>query len=330
MSDRPGTAWIRPAAWLVALAALCVIPFVTESSRVMTIVIQTLILAALASSWNVLGGFAGQISLGHAAFFGSGALITRELWLGGTPLAVSLVVAVVVTAVLAALVGIPMLRFRGIYFSIGTLALAVAVAITIGNVRPGITSLPVEALRTYSFTGPYFLALGALVVTVGVSMWLLRSKLGLGMMAVRDDEEAASATGVGVLTHKMAAFVISAALAALAGGAFAFFSVSYYPSFPFGAVWTFEALLVVFIGGIGTVAGPLIGAAFFIAGRDVLSSTFEEYQVVLFGVLFIVVVLLLPGGLLEGGRKIVEMVSPRGAAPVEEEKVEQTKGREEA
>jgi len=172
--------------------------------------------------------------------------------------------------------------------------------------------LPVDALRAYTFTGPYYLALGVLVATVVVAVWLKQSKVGLGMMAVRDDEEAAGASGVGALTHKMIAFVTSAALASLAGSAFAYFSVSYYPNFPFSVVWTFEAILVVFIGGLGTIPGPLVGAAFFIILRSILPSGIEEFQVITFGLLFILVVLLLPGGLMEGWQRLLGRMSRGG------------------
>jgi branched-chain amino acid transport system permease protein len=289
----------------VAIGLVVAIGLLSDSQHILTLTIQTMILAALACSWNILGGFAGQISLGHAAFFGLGALVTRELWLGGTALGLAMAAGVGVTAVAAAIVGVPMLRFRDIYFAIGTLALGVAVFIAAGNLWPGISSLPAEALRNYDFTGPYFMALGVLLVTVVVTLWLKHSKVGLGMMTVREDEEAARATGVNAFAHKMTAFVISAALAALAGGAFAYFSVSYFPNFAFSAIWTFEAILVVFIGGIGTIIGPLLGSIFFIVGRDLMPTDVGEFQVVFFGLLFIVVVLLLPGGLTEAAERLV-------------------------
>ncbi len=130
------------------VAALPLVPALGDSSKWMTIAILTFVVAALASSWNILGGFAGQISLGQAAFFGVGAHITRETWLGGWPLPLSLLVGTVVTMVGAAVIGVPMLRLRGIYFSIGTLAAAEALRITVGNLRPGISSLPADALAT--------------------------------------------------------------------------------------------------------------------------------------------------------------------------------------
>ncbi len=312
---------------LTVLGLLIVVGLISDNRHVLTLTIQTMVLAALASSWNILGGFAGQISLGHAAFFGLGALITRELWLGGVTLALAVAAAVGVTALAAAVVGVPMLRFRDIYFAIGTLALGVAVFITAGNLWPGITSLPAEALRNYDFTGPYFLALGVLVTTVVVSAWLRQSKVGLGMMTVRDDEEAAKATGVNAFAHKMIAFVLSAALAALAGGTFAYFSVSYYPNFAFSVIWTFEAILVVFIGGIGTIVGPLLGSVFFIVGRDILPTDIGEFQVVLFGLLFIMVVLLMPGGLTEAAERLVARTRRRNTETTADQPTA-TKGKE--
>lgn len=310
----------------VMLGLVVTVGLTSESQHTLTLTIQTMVLAALALSWNLLGGFAGQISLGHAAFFGLGALITRELWLGGMVFALAVMVAVSVTAVAAAVVGVPMLRFRDIYFAIGTLALGVAVFITAGNLWPGITSLPAEALRSYDFTGPYFMSLGVLVATIVVSVWLKNSKVGLGMMTVREDEEAARAIGVNAFAHKMVAFVLSAALAALAGSAFAFFSVSHYPNFAFSVIWTFEAILVVFIGGIGTIVGPLLGSVFFIVGRDVLPTGIGQFQVVLFGLLFIVVVLLMPGGITEAAERLLARATRRNRPQASEPTA--TKGKE--
>ena len=303
--------------WLAGLAGVVAIGVVSGTQHVLTLSIQTMTLAALALSWNILGGYAGQISLGHAAFFGLGALISRELWLGGSSLVLAVAAAVAVTAAVAAIVGIPMLRFRDIYFAIGTLALGVAVFITSGNLWPGITSLPADDLRDYDFTSRFFMTLGVLLVAILVSVWLKHSKLGLGMTAVRDDEEAAEATGVNAFAHKMIAFVISASLAALAGSAFAYFSASYFPNFAFSVVWTFEAILVVFIGGVGTIVGPILGSIFFVVGRDALPSGIDEFQVALFGVLFIVVVLLFPGGLTEGAQKLLGGAPNRSQSPAD-------------
>jgi len=282
-----------------AIAALLLLPLIWDNDKTLTIAILTFIIAALASSWNIVGGFAGQISLGHAAFFGIGSLITRFLILRDVSLVIGLLASALAAALAAIIIGFPGLRLKGIYFSIGTLALAEAIRITVNNLLPGISALPASALRDYSLTPRYYLAFGILLLTVAVSFWLTRAKLGLGMMSVREDEDAARAIGVNVFLYKLIAFALSAALASLAGAAFAYFHVSYYPSLPFSPEWTFDALIVTFVGGVGTVVGPLLGALFFVLIRDVLAANLVGFHLLIFGILFIVVVLLLPGGMIE-------------------------------
>jgi branched-chain amino acid transport system permease protein len=299
----------------LALIAVLGLPWVDQREQVLTLAILIFTIAAMASSWNIVSGFAGQISLGHAAFFGIGSLVTRLLWLQGLPhtaaiwpqgwpFPLSFIAGGLVAAVAAFFLGYPGLRLKGIYFSIGTLALAEAIRITVGNLYPLVTALPGDELRSYNLISRYYVCLGVLLLAVGVTYYLQHSKLGLGMVATREDEDAARSIGINVFYHKLTAFVLSAGIAGLAGGSFAFFHVSYYPSFPFGAVWTFDALIVVFIGGIGTLAGPLIGALFFVLVRDVLAANLVDIHLLIFGVLFVLVVLLFPGGLLEGWHQL--------------------------
>jgi branched-chain amino acid transport system permease protein len=170
------------------------------------------------------------------------------------------------------------------------------------------------------------LSLGVLVLTVLVSAYLTRSKVGLGMMTVREDEDAARAIGVDVFRHKLFAFSLSAGLAGLAGGSFAYFHVSYYPSLAFSPEWTFDALIVTFVGGIGTLAGPLIGAVFFVLAQDfvqdVLPANFVGAHLLVFGILFLLVVLMLPGGLMEAWEKLRERRQTRAqkkdATPIQQ------------
>jgi branched-chain amino acid transport system permease protein len=207
-------------------------------------------------------------------------------------------------AVAAFFLGYPGLRLKGIYFAIGTLALAEAIRITVGNLFPLVTALPPSALSSYDLVSRYYVMLGVLLLSVAVTYYLLHSKLGLGITSTREDEDAARSIGINIFYHKLTAFVISAWIAGLAGSSFAFFHVSYYPSLPFGPEWTFDALILAFIGGIGTFSGPLIGAVFFVLVRDVIAVNFVDIHLIIFGTLFILVVLLFPGGLLEGWGKI--------------------------
>jgi branched-chain amino acid transport system permease protein len=119
------------------------------------------------------------------------------------------------------------------------------------------------------------------------------------MQAVREDEAAAEASGVGAFRHKLLALAVSTALVGLAGGAFAYYHVSYYPQHAFSPVWTFDAVLIAFIGGVGTIHGPILGALFFVILKEVLAVHVVELHLLIFGTLFVLVVLFLPGGLIE-------------------------------
>jgi branched-chain amino acid transport system permease protein len=287
-----------PVAAAVA-AALAAVPALTSRPDLLNLLLLVLLYATLGQSWNILAGFAGQINLGHAAFFGIGSQVTRTLWLEGYPFPLALLVGGLAAVAFALLIGLPTFRLRGVYFSLGTLALAEALRITVSNSLPKLTTLTTEEIATYDLGARYELALALAVLTTLVAWLLLRSRLGLGLLAVREDEEAAQATGVNALKHKLLALGLSSLLAGLAGGLFAFQQVSYYPENPFGPNWTFDSLLITFIGGVGTLIGPLIGALFFILVREQLALALPKVHQVIFGALFILVVLALPGGLVD-------------------------------
>jgi branched-chain amino acid transport system permease protein len=124
------------------------------------------------------------------------------------------------------------------------------------------------------------------------------------MQAVREDEAAAEASGVGAFSHKLLALAISTTLAGLAGGVFAYYHVSYYPQHVFSPGWTFDAVLMTFIGGVGTVHGPILGALFYVILKEYLAVQLVELHLLIFGALFILVVLLLPGGLVEAWSRL--------------------------
>jgi branched-chain amino acid transport system permease protein len=131
------------------------------------------------------------------------------------------------------------------------------------------------------------------------------------MMAVREDEEAANAVGVNTFRQKIIAFAMSSFFAGLAGGAFAFYQVSYYHDLPFSPIWTFDSLLITFVGGVGTIVGPIIGAFFYVIFQELFVRTFPQLHVFVFGILFILVILLLPGGLVEMAARIRGLITAR-------------------
>jgi branched-chain amino acid transport system permease protein len=273
------------------------LPFFTARNDLLNLGVQIFLAVALAQSWNLLGGYAGQINLGHAAFFGLGAIVARMLWVSGAPLMFALAAGSLVAMAFGVLIGVPAFRLRGAYFAIGTLGLAEILRITVGNLMPEISTIPTAALASYDMSSRYYLTLGLAVLCVAVVALLVHSRVGLGMQAVREDEEAAEASGVGTFRHKLLALAISTALAGLAGGAFAYYHVSYYPQHAFSPAWTFDAVLMSFIGGVGTVHGPVLGAFFYVILKELLALHLVELHLLIFGALFILVVLFLPGGL---------------------------------
>jgi branched-chain amino acid transport system permease protein len=296
------------AAILAAFAGLAVLPLVVRRDDVLNFVFLILLSITLAESWNIVAGYAGQVNLGHAAFFGLGALAARTLWIGGTPIAVGLVAGAVIATLFALLIGVAAFRLRGAYFAIGTLALGEILRTTVNNALPEISTLPARTIATYRLTERYYLALALAALSVIVVAALAGSRLGLGMRAIREDEEAAEASGVGALRLKLTALALSTGLAGLAGGLFAFYHISYYPSHPFGPHWTFDALLMTFIGGVGTLHGPVLGAVLYVVLKEYVALRWVDFHLLIFGGLFIAIVLLLPGGLVQAAARVRRLV----------------------
>lgn len=292
----------------VVAIAFAALPLVTARNDLLNLGVQIFLAISLAQSWNLIGGYAGQINLGHAAFFGLGALVTRSLWTGGFPLLPALACGALTASACGCLIAVPAFRLRGAYFAIGTLGFAEILRITIGNVLPEISTIRAAELASYSMLPRYYLTLGLAVLCVAVVAWLMPSRAGLGIRAVREDEAAAEACGVGALRHKLLALAISTALAGLAGGAFAYYHVSYYPQHTFSPVWTFDAVLMSFVGGVGTVHGPVLGAIFYVIVKEALALRWVEFHLIIFGVVFICVVLFLPGGLIEGWSRVRRLI----------------------
>jgi branched-chain amino acid transport system permease protein len=293
---------------IMAMIVLALFPLRIKQDSTINLVILVLLYMTIASSWNILGGYTGQTNLGHAAFFGIGSLTTRLLWIDGFPFFPSFLAGGMVAVALALLIGIPAFKLRGVYFAIGTLALAQILNITVGNIMPEMSYNP--ALSDYQLVPRYYLFLGLAILTIGSAYFLVNSRWGLGMMAIREGEDAAESLGISALKHKLLALSISAFFAGLVGGAFAYYHVSYYLNMPFGPEWTFDPMMMAYIGGTGTIVGPILGSVFFVGIKQLLVWNVGEYHLIIFGILFILIVLFLPGGLVEAWKKIL-MLLPR-------------------
>lgn len=304
---------IVPALIVLGIVALALVPKMGVPENTLNLLILIFLYTILATSWNILGGYTGQVSLGHAAFFGLGTLAARTLYTGGRPLMLALLVAGVVSAAFAMLVGVPAfrLRLRGDYFTIGTLALSQILYITVGNVLPKITYLPMTDIQNYQILPRYYLILALALFAVGIAYALVKSRIGLGLLAVRENEDAAESVGVNAFTHKLLALAVSAFLAGLAGGAYAYYQASYYFNYTFSPPWSLDPVTMTFIGGVGTIYGPILGAVFFVLLKELLVLRVGEYHLIIFGVLFILVVLFLPGGIVEVWERIRRWVVRR-------------------
>ncbi len=285
-------------AFAIILVLLAVFPFTVATDHTLNLFVTLFITLVLAQSWNILAGYAGQISLGNAAFFGIGVLAFHFLaWRAALPVALAVAASGVAGVALASVIGLPALRFKGAYFAIGTLALAEAVHITVTNLFPTTIYLPTAEVETYSLTARYYIALGAALFCQIAGFLMVRSKTGLAMRALRDDDEAADSAGVCLFKYKYAALVFSSFFCGIAGGVFAYCQTSIVPEFAFSPQWTFEPLLAAAVGGAGSLLGPVIGSAFLVILMEIFALFLGKGHLIIFGALFVFVVLFFPGGL---------------------------------
>jgi len=289
------------------------LPLVVKSQYILSLMITLFIYVVLAESWNLLGGYTGQVSLGHGAFFGVGALVTRLLWVNKIPILLALPLGGLGAALLAAIVGIPCFRMRSAYFPIGTLALSMIALLTVSNVFISAGALSPQLLKSYEIFSRYYLALFVVLLSIMAIYYLVRSRPGLAIVAIRDNEIAAAAIGIKTLKYKTLALLTSTFLAGLAGGIYAYQHVSYYYDAPFDLTWSFTAPLTTFIGGISTIGGPIVGSICFLALSEIFAVTLGEVHVLIFGFCFILIVLFLPGGLLSMKPDMLKDIRKRAA-----------------
>lgn len=285
---------------LVIGIAICMglVPLIITKEYVLNLIILISLYTTLSHSWNILGGYTGQISLGHSTFFGMGALIFRYLWVSGLPPYLALVGGSLSSLLLASIIGFPAFKLKGHYFAIGTLALAMIASITVQNILPGVSFISPEYLKGYSLIPIYYMALIVGAFTIGLVYSLSRSKLGLALISIREEEEAAEAIGINVFKYKVISMSVSTLIAGLGGGLFSFYVASYYHYVPFELGWSFDPLLISFIGGAGTVAGPILGSVVFVILKELFAISLGQMNVLIFGLVFIFTVLFFPKGII--------------------------------
>ncbi len=287
---------------VVIVAGLASVPIWAQESVTRTLI--TLFgLVALAQMWNLLGGFAGLISVGQQAYIGIGGY---GLWFFGDELHIHPFVAVLAAAGLAALIALPiaplLFRLRGGYFAIGTWVFAVIIMIIVSNIQTtgggsGKTVISAALLpRTTRIFGTYWVGLAVAVGSILIVYLLLRSKRGLALTAIRDDTLASQSSGVNVFTSKLIVYVVAAFGCGAMGAVVALNLLRIQPAASFSINWTAYAIFIVVIGGFGSIEGPILGAVIYFALQQTLSQYGSTYFLLL-GVIAVIMATKVPRGL---------------------------------
>jgi len=302
---------------LAAVAAFA-LPLVLRSPTYLHILILLYLYAYLTTSWNLVGGFAGVLPLGHAAFVGIGAYTSTVLSLqyGISPWA-GMLVGALLSAVVGVIIGLPTFKMRGAYFALATIAFAEGIRVMVENIDylgplqlNGPRGLQIPPLKigflNFMFTGkePYYYIILVMLTGVLVLTWFVsRSKLGYYLMAGGEEPEAAQALGVNVARAKLIAMAMSSFLTAFAGTFWAQFTLYIHPKSVMSLDISFEIAFIALIGGRGSIAGPVLGALLLRPVSDFsriyFGSTLPGLHLIIFGVVLILVMLYQPRGLQE-------------------------------
>jgi branched-chain amino acid transport system permease protein len=298
---------LLPLLLVFAIAA----PHLFQARYAQHVLILILLYVTLGSAWNLLGGFAGQLSLGHAAFFGIGAY-SASILASKTSLSpwLAMLVGPLVVLPVASLVGWICFRLRGPYFTLATIAIGEMVRLVALNWR-GLTGGAVGVvIRPSVFSGtnklPYYYVILVIAVgTIALCYFISRRKLGYYLLAIREDQETAETIGINTTRYKLIALSISASLTALAGAFYANYFLFVDPTIVLPLSLSVEIVLMAIIGGLGTVEGPVVGAVLLKLSSEIFRNQFENANLLIYGLLLVLVILFLPEGLLGGFRKLL-------------------------
>jgi len=319
---------------VAVIAILAAVPLVVQSNATLNFLVMTLLIALAGQGWNILGGYGGQYSFGHAAFFGTGAYITAILQVRyGVNAWIGFAAGIAAGATVGAIIGGLTFRsgLRGSYFALVTLAFAEVLRI-VASVAPiagaGVGTLITLDLRAQAFqfqsrAAFYWVILALVAVSLLIARLLERSRFGVWLIAVRENEDAAMALGVNAMMVKFGAMVLSAAITAAAGCFYAQYFLFIDAGIAYGTWISIDALLTPIIGGVGTVFGPLLGALVVKSlgeGAKLVAGDAPGLDLMIYGVVLVLVIWFAPRGFIGAAadaRKWLLRRSPssiRGAA----------------
>ncbi|HYL14427.1 MAG TPA: branched-chain amino acid ABC transporter permease [Terriglobales bacterium] len=297
--------WRSALPWAL-LAALALSPLLISSPNLVRLLFTTFLWVTTSIAWNLLGGFAGQVSFGFAVFYGMGAYTTALLMNAGVNPYPAFLASAVTAALVSLVVGLPAFRLRGPYFAIATIGISEAVRVVMTNLgfTGGASGYRIVEHRPFRQLEHYYTALLLAAIAFAISALVAHAKFGLGLQAIRQDEDAAADVGVNPYTYKLAVHGLAAGLTGVAGGVFARYAAFIHPGGVFGFHTSVHILLMPVIGGIGTVWGPVLGGFVFGIVEEEIVASFPQVHLLIYGSLLILIILFEPGGILGGARKL--------------------------
>jgi branched-chain amino acid transport system permease protein len=304
---------MRRFVWPVLLLALILAyPLVFATPFQQRLGALVLLYAIAASSWNIVGGYAGQVSVGHVVFFGCGAYAAMGAYahFGLSPL-VGIPGGIVLAVAIAAIIGVPTLRLSGHYFSMATIAVAELIRLIVTNTdylgaAVGLSGPTVPRnifdLSFVSALPYYYLFLGVLVLTLAITWWMTNSRMGFYLRAIRDSERAARSLGAPTSRTKLYAFMLSAGLTSVAGALYAMMFGFVDPESGLGILISVKLLIMAALGGAGLLFGPLVGAAILVPLEEISNSLLggkgAGLTYVVYGAIIVLIARFQPGGIL--------------------------------
>ena len=314
----------------VALAAVVLYPLLLSSPFEQRLGALVLLYAIAASAWNIVGGYAGQVSVGHVVVFGCGAYVAMGAYahFAWSPLS-GIPIGVLVSVAIAAVVGVPTLRLSGHYFSMATIAVAELIRLIVTNTgylgaAVGLSGPTVPRnifdLSFISALPYYYLFLTVLGITLGITWWMANSRMGFYLRAIRDCERAARSLGAPASRIKLAAFMLSAGLTSVAGALYAMMFGFVDPESGLGILISVKILIMAALGGAGLLFGPLVGAVILVPleeiSNNLLGGQGAGLTFVLYGAIIVLIARFQPGGLLTLIQRLLKRRKPNPAPAV--------------
>lgn len=280
----------------IGIALLASVPW-WGSAVVVQFGINVLILATLAQSWNIIGGYTGYPSFGNSVFYGLGGYgVAIAMVQYGLPFPVGLAIGISLAVGFAILLGLPVLRLRGHYFAIATLGLAEVMTAIVSNLEIAGRNVGLILPLVKGDALFFELSLILLVVTTLAVMWISRSRFGFGLIAIRENEQAAAVMGVNTTLYKILAFALCSIFAAGAGGIHAYWITYLDPGSAFDVALNVKMIIMAVFGGPGTIFGPVLGAFVLSAISEILAAKVTSLASIFFGIVIIAAIVFMPRG----------------------------------